>query len=381
MSKLFHRRGRSRRLQDMLPPARNNFAIVRLVAALSVLVSHCYLLQSGLSTSEPLRTSTGYSLGSYGVQVFFVLSGILVTQSLMRSTSILDFATARVLRILPGLVVCVLAVALFLGPILSPLAITDYFASDALYAYLAKTLFLTTGSASLPQLFSENPLPGMVNQSLWTLKYEVFCYALVGVVGGVLLRYGTRSTRARAVLGAWIGVMIVFPPSLGEGHTAVQNAHYFTLFFGMGALAYLARSSLPLSAYGVAALFLFFVLALGSRWLSVAAALFVGYGAIYVASIDLGPLRQLANRYDLSYGTYVYGFPVTQTLLALEPTLGVGSLIALTIVVVLPISLLSWIFVERPALAQREHAVAYFTALHAAARRISGGASVEQSEG
>jgi outer membrane protein TolC len=49
--------------------------------------------------------------------------------------------------------------------------------------------------------------------------------------------------------------------------------------------------------------------------------------------------------------------------------------------IVLPISLLSWIFVERPALAQREHAVAYFTALHAAARRISGGASVEQSEG
>ncbi len=379
MSKLIHRSDRSRLLKDLLPPARNNFAIVRLVAALSVLVSHCYLLQSGLSNSEPLRSSTGYSLGSYGVQVFFVLSGILVTQSLMRSSSLLDFATARALRILPGLVVCVLAVALVLGPTLSPLAISDYFASDALYAYLAKTLSLSTGSAGLPQLFSANPFPGMVNQSLWTLKYEVFCYALVGVVGGFLLRYGARSTRTCTVLGAWIGIMILFPPSLGEGHTAVQNAHYFLLFFGVGALAYLARSSLPVSAYGVAALFLFFVLALGSRWTSAAAALFVGYGTIYVASIDLGPLRQLANRYDLSYGTYIYAFPVTQTLLTLEPTLGVGSLIALTIFVVLPISLLSWVFVERPALAQRERAVAYFTALHASARRTP--ASVEQGEG
>lgn len=380
MSKLF-RRDRPQRLQEMLPPDRNNFAIVRLVAALSVLISHCYLLQSGLSESEPLRTSTGYSLGSYGVQVFFVLSGILVTQSLMRSRSLLDFATARALRILPGMVVCVLAVALVLGPILSPLAIADYFESDVLYSYLAKTLSLSTGSAELPQLFSENPFPGMVNQSLWTLKYEVLCYALVGVVGGILLRYGARSTRAWAVLGAGIGVMIVLPPSLREGHTAIQNAHYFLLFFGMGALAYLARSALSVSARGVAALLLLFILAVGSRWMSVAAALFVGYGAIYVASIDLGPLRQLTNRYDLSYGTYIYAFPVTQTLLTLEPTLGVASLIALTITVVLPISFVSWIFIERPALAQRERVAAYLSGLHASARGVLGRASVQQREG
>lgn len=360
----------------MLPPAKNNFAIVRLVAALSVLVSHSYLLRSGLSESEPLRASTGYSLGSYGVQVFFVLSGILVTQSLVRSTSLLDFAIARALRILPGVVVCVLAVALMLGPILSPLAMADYFGSDALYSYLLKTLLLTTGSAGLPQLFLDNPFPGMVNQSLWTLKYEVFCYTLVGFVGGIFLRYGARSTRTATVLGIWTSVMIVFPPSIGEGNTAFQNVHYFLLFFGMGALAYVARSHLPVSAGGVVALFLLFVLALGSRWVSVTAALFLGYGAIYVASINLGLLRHLANRYDLSYGTYVYGFPVTQTLLALEPTLGVGSLIALTTVIVLPISLLSWIFVERPALAQRERVVAYLAALRAAAPRTQ--ASIEQ---
>jgi peptidoglycan/LPS O-acetylase OafA/YrhL len=85
----------------------------------------------------------------------------------------------------------------------------------------------------------------------------------------------------------------------------------------------------------------------------VAAALCFGYAAIYVASIDLGPVRQIANRYDLSYGTYIYAVPVTQALLVLDPTLGVWPLIALTAIIVLPLALLSWNLIERPALALR----------------------------
>jgi peptidoglycan/LPS O-acetylase OafA/YrhL len=121
----------------MLKPDRNSFAIVRLIAAFSVLVSHCFFLQSGSAASEPLYTSTGYPLGAFAVQVFFVLSGILVSQSLMRAPSLIDFASARALRIFPALIVCVLAVSLLLGPALSSLSIADYCRNGARKTYLS----------------------------------------------------------------------------------------------------------------------------------------------------------------------------------------------------------------------------------------------------
>ena len=82
----------------MLAPERNSFGIIRLAMALCVLDSHCFFLAAGSSQQEPLAW-TGYTLGDYGVQVFFILSGILVTQSLARSGDVFDFAIARVLRI------------------------------------------------------------------------------------------------------------------------------------------------------------------------------------------------------------------------------------------------------------------------------------------
>ncbi len=327
-----------------------------MIAALSVIISHCYYLQSGSAESEPLRTWTGYSLGAHGVQVFFVLSGILITQSLARSASWVDFAIARILRIFPALIVCAVIVAFLLGPALSTLGIADYLRHSELYSYLAKTLFLTTGLARLPALFSDNPVPHVVNLSLWTLKYEVLCYGLLALMGGALLTYGAKSTVVAAV-AAWAGFMIVFPPALGEGSGAIDNLHYFLLFFGMGVVAYLVRRVLPLKAYWVSLLFLLFVVTVGTRWTTVVAALFLGYAAVYVASLDFGIARRLANRFDLSYGTYIYGVPVTQALLVLDPTLGVWPVIALTIGIVLPLALLSWLCIERPALAQRPRIV------------------------
>lgn len=370
---------RALRLQEILQPDQNSFAVIRLIAALSVLVSHCYFLQSGLAASEPLRAWTGYSLGAHGVQVFFVLSGILVSQSLMRSTSLVDFATARILRIFPALVVCVFATSFLLGPALSTLSIHGYLKDGALYSYLAKTLFLTTGSAHLPQLFSDNPVPDVVNLSLWTLKYEVICYAIVAFVGSLLLASNAKRTLTAATILGWAGLMIVFPPSLGDGSGAINNLHYFLLFFGAGVAAYLTRNFLHIRTRWVGFLFVFYVLTISTKWTTLGAALFLGYAAIFVASLDFGPLRRLANRYDLSYGTYIYGVPASQALLVLDPTLSAWSLIVLTAMVVLPLALLSWISVERPALAFRPRIVALVNAAKSAAWRL--GPAAKEGEG
>ena len=157
------------RLEDILAPDRNSFGAVRLSMALAVLISHCFYLLSSTSHSEPLHAWTGYTLGEYGVQVFFIVSGILVAPSLDRSRSVLDFAIGRSLRIFPALVVCVLLTALVLGPIMTACAPLGYLADAGVPRYIARTLLLTTGSAPLPGVFEDLPVARLVNLSLWTL--------------------------------------------------------------------------------------------------------------------------------------------------------------------------------------------------------------------
>ncbi len=97
----------------------NRFDILRLIAAWLVLFSHCYPL-GGRPGGEPLASTLGIdTLGGVGVSIFFVLSGYLVTLSLERSPSLLEFARRRALRIYPALVVICLLCVLVLGPLMT----------------------------------------------------------------------------------------------------------------------------------------------------------------------------------------------------------------------------------------------------------------------
>ena len=65
------------------------------------------------------------------------------SENLHKSGSLIDFATARALRIFPGLSVCVLLTALVIGPIVSNADAWTYFTSSALPSYIVKTLLST----------------------------------------------------------------------------------------------------------------------------------------------------------------------------------------------------------------------------------------------
>ena len=321
--------------------------------ALCVLVSHCFFLATGSSQQEPLAW-TGYTLGDYGVQVFFILSGILVTQSLAKSGDVLDFAIARVLRIFPGLIVCVFATALILGPLVSNFDFASYFTSRELPLYLIKTLLLTTGSAPLPHLFTELPVPNLVNLSLWTLKYEVLCYMGLGVIGFVMLACRNRRALGIGVLTIFLIAIFYKRPELAPDNALVDSIRYFALFFASGVIAFLFRKKMPINALALPLLLVLFVAAIGTRWAELGSAVFLGYGALCVASHKFGALRAATNRYDVSYGTYIYGVPVTQTLLHFWPTIELPALVGFTTAIVLPLAFVSWTLVESPALRLRK---------------------------
>ncbi len=338
-------------LGDVLKSKDNSFGVLRLAMALAVLVSHCFYLQYGSMTAEPLIQWTGYTLGQHGVQVFFVLSGVLVTQSIVTSRSLIDFATARTVRILPALAVCVLLVSVFLGPAVSSLSLSDYFKDPRLPGYILKTVFLTTGSAPLPGVFNDLPAHSLVNSSLWTLKYEVACYVLLAASSWVAFTTG-RQQFVFGVMAAVSALLFVsYQPRLSETNGMLANISYFWLFFGTGILAYLARAHLQIFAAGVAALSILMLVSVGTPLAEFTMASALGYGAIWLSTWLMGPLRNFANTRDYSYGVYIYGVPVTQTILHLRPEIGTLALILTTVVITLPIAALSWGYIESPALA------------------------------
>ena len=340
-------------LGGSLAQDRNSLGIMRLAMALAVLVSHCFFLSTGQMTAEPLIAWTGYTLGQHGVQVFFIMSGVLVMQSLMQSGSVRDYAIARALRIVPALLVCILLTALVLGPLVTTLSASQYLKDPATPRYIVKTALLLTGMAPLPGVFAGNAAADLVNSSLWTLKYEVICYVLLAGIGAVAIATQRYKEVFLAALAILLPLIFYKRPELAKANTLLDNIRYFALFFGTGVVAYVARHRLALTWLALPPLFAAFVLARGTYFAELTMALFLGYGALWLATFRFGPLRSFTNHQDYSYGVYIYGVPVTQALLYLHPKIDVLSLILVTAALVLPLAHASWELIERPALGLR----------------------------
>lgn len=340
-------------LADILQPDRNSFGVIRLLMALAVLVSHSYFFVTGNPLDEPLVLITGHSLGEHAVQVFFFLSGVLVTQSYIKSGSIIDFGAARALRIFPGLIVCVLVTALLLGPALSTLSPAAYFADPLLLRYIAKSALLVTGAAPLPATFQDLPAAGLVNMSLWTLKYEVLCYFVLGVAGAAGIfapRYRVVTIAAAAI---FVTVVFLKVPGNTQDYTNLENVRYFALYFTTGVLACLVKDHLVLSGAGVVICGAAFAALIGTAFGEVACAVFLGYATMYAASIDFGVLKRVTHETDLSFGVYIYAAPIQQGLVLLFPGQSPLGLALLAGLITLPVALVSWQFVEKPALRAR----------------------------
>ncbi|MBL8884894.1 MAG: acyltransferase [Hyphomicrobium sp.] len=340
-------------LDSMLEPRANNFTLVRIVMALAVLISHGFFLHTGTPSAEPLVTWTGYSLGEHAVQVFFFLSGILVAQSFDRSAGMLDFTAGRVLRIFPGLIVCVFIAAFVIGPAATSLPLAMYLTSPDVLRYVLRTVSLATGSATLPGVFESVPAAGLVNMSLWTLKYEVMCYAGLALAACAGLFKTALRPYAIAGLAVLVAVLFIEPAKSVELYTPADNMRYFAVFFASGVLAYLMRSALVIHGGILAVLLALFVATAGTPFGVPGAAAFLGYATLYVARWPLGALRDLSNRYDISFGIYIYACPIQQLLIGHFPEASAVELILLAIALTVPAALVSWLLVERPALRAR----------------------------
>jgi peptidoglycan/LPS O-acetylase OafA/YrhL len=161
--------------------------------------------------------------------------------------------------------------------------------------------------------------------------------------------------RSAAIIGltGLVATVSLSLPSDPAAFGFIENLRYFTVFFFAGVLAYLIRMHLVITGFALLPLFALFALSARTPFAEVGAALFLGYGALWAATKTWGPLRRLCNRFDTSFGIYIFAGPIQQALLWLDPTLPPLAIALIAFALVLPLAFASWIFIEKPSLRAR----------------------------
>lgn len=330
----------------------NNFRIIRLAAASAVIFSHAYVVNMGWSQAtwlkEPLYAWTGVSFGELAVNIFFVTSGFLVSRSLLGGGRALDFAIARVLRIYPGLIVAVLACAFLLGPIATDMGGLNYLIAKGTWAFVIYDGLLTplTLRAGLPGVFAHNPYPDVVNASLWTLPWELRMYISLLVVSSLRL----TGRAFPALLAATLIAYGLSQFGLWKPFESFPILVRFLAFFYVGVALCRYRAHVPIS--GKVALIVTIVFLVGSILAqnAVLEPFFIGYITLFAAFWPRGVIKRWSEGADISYGIYIYAYPVQQTWVWLLGPHNVLLNCALTLPVTVCLAIGSWFLIEKPAL-------------------------------
>jgi peptidoglycan/LPS O-acetylase OafA/YrhL len=125
------------------------------------------------------------------------------------------------------------------------------------------------------------------------------------------------------------------------------------LIFFCGALAWLYRDRIPLNLGFIAALIFALPLAGLAFPPLYKPLLFVGsaYLFLWIAMAPGLSHPRVEPPGDISYGVYLYGWPVQQTLQALFPAVSGWAMLPVALAVTCSLAALSWLYVEKPALA------------------------------
>jgi peptidoglycan/LPS O-acetylase OafA/YrhL len=343
--------------EDMLAHDRNHFTLVRWVLASSVIFSHGFDLTLGASGSDPLKPFLGLAVSGLGVDGFFIVSGFLVAMSLTRSRTAAGFIWARVLRIFPGLIVSLLLTVIILGIFFSNQTAAQFFTNPQTLLYIIKNIIPLQNAYDLPGVFANVPFANTVNGSLWTIRFEIYCYAIllfISLIGVWRSNFGL-SIFAAVVFSFHIFAEL-FPIIEDRGFFGNMISSMQRLFpcFLIGMVLYRTRDRLILSWWVALALIAIWVVCAQTPLVHLTRSLALGYILLCSAFLTAGAKAPLAGLPDYSYGIYIYAFPVQQALIAAGVATTALTNIVAGFLVTLALAALSWHLVEKPGLALKK---------------------------
>ncbi len=223
----------NRSVAEVLARNRNNFDLVRLIAALLVIYGHSFSIVPDSGERDFSLALFGYASAGMAVKAFFFLSGLLVTNSLIEKRSIIEYMVSRIFRIFPALAFVLLASAFVLGPLATALPTGDYFGNSNTYLYIKRQLLMQSwgtqdlGYYNLPGVFADNPYKNNVNASLWSLVVEFYAYCFLAAIYmiGMLEKRMATVLIALVVLDSLLPVRIIFS-FLPRGNEDFSFCHF-----------------------------------------------------------------------------------------------------------------------------------------------------------
>jgi len=357
-------------LADSFNLKRNAIAFLRPALSVMVILGHAWEL--GGFGPDPLKRVAGVALGVFAVHCFFIVGGFLVAGSFENSGSWRRYLANRALRIFPGFWVCLLVTAGLVLPLARWVTVQAGHAEPAAslaahLRYVIANSLLRINQPTVGGIFSGNVSVGIVNGSLWSLFPEMLCYTFLAVAGVAGLIGGRRRWLLLSVgVAAW-GIYAASPQVLAAVAGAAWEPKLWYLlqlnsllaYFCGGALAWAFRSELPFSpAVRYAAL------ALAAGVLACDAYRILGPLVLPFAMLALAtllPWHRFDRHGDVSYGLYLYHYPIMQTLCTGSFHFAAPvTIFGVTLAATLPMAWLSWVLVERPALSLKRktlHAV------------------------
>jgi len=331
----------------------NNFNLLRFIAASTVLYQHSYPLFNHSPHGSYLANIVN------AVAVFFIISGFLITKSWCDKPEIFFYLKNRFLRIVPGLFVCLLFTILIIGPVCTKLSLAEYFSQKGTYRYLLKNITFNV-RYSLPGVFEENPYKDAVNGSLWTLPVEVFCY--LGVMVFSFRRFFTIKYLLSIVTIFVISYYLYVvnnPDSLllysVPQFLKWQSSLLCVCNFLVGANFFLYADKIKLKkSFALIALGCYLYPTSNAEFAIFSQFIALPYLIFYLAfCVDFQPsfLKNFGKKYDLSYGIYIYAFPVQQAVMHfLSSHINLSVFFVLSYFITAILAFLSFTIIEKPCL-------------------------------
>lgn len=319
--------------------------------------------------------SASFVGGFIGVDVFFVLSGYLVTQLLWRDLAAVGairvgrFYARRVRRILPAATATLTVTALIYASIASPSEVAAAAGGfKAAFLFVANWFFIHRSTAYFGGEIAESPV-----LHFWSLAVEEQFYLLWPLILGAIFAAGRRWAAAplpvvRMAVAGGIAASLLWA-------LALRTAHPLHAYFGTDARAYqlLAGAYLALTPGLIGRLHRSGARA---RWLApaalaglvivssslvpldptirgVLATVLSCLAIMAVEAADGGPTRRLLASGPLvylgriSYGTYLWQWPVI-LVISVTVSITVPATVALTILIASALASLSFELLENP---------------------------------
>lgn len=334
----------------------NNINFIRFLAASSVIFGHMFTL---MGQTPP--AIYGVSISTLAVRIFFILSGYLIYNSFEHDPNVGRYLIRRCFRIFPALIAVVALWALVLGPFITSLPALAYLASPDTWSYIWHNALLHP-QYGLPGIFENNPYPGAVNGSLWTLPVEFAMYLVLMLVLlcarncrykpllMLVLALATSAIEVARVAGLIEIDAVVYGTPIASALELIPFFFWGSLFASSKQL--IARLSIQtafIAAAISAPLFPLF-----TAWLAEIASLaFLPYITLALSLATPATFGRWFARNDYSYGIYVWAFPIQQLLVLLIGSAWTSwhpfALACIAFAITLPLAMGSWFLIERPA--------------------------------